>query len=484
MSEVRCPRCQAVLAGADSVCAACLVGGGDEPVVLAGALELEDPIGEGGMGQVFRARHRRLNRTVAVKFLPAELAGDEEFRRRFEREAQALARLNHPGIVTLHDFGEEDGQYYLVMEFAEGGTLATSMPVGEVAAVRHALAIADALAYAHARGIVHRDIKPPNVLLDGEGRAKLTDFGIARFFGPHSDGWTVTRPDRVSGTPLYMAPEAIDGAAPDPRQDLYSLGVLLYEMVTGQRPAGDFAPLNGPLDAIVRKLLAPDPANRYATALEVRAALESLDRKPSPATAGDLPEEEIGWLRAVCVLLSVCTAVGLWALLLCLTPRVMAPGDVMPLIMLDVKPLPDGRVVSWARFEIGPLLAAFFAFGVGAAAQGALRAHWRRSGLIAAAPDQPLFGSRVMIALGVLACGMYAFRKTIEAFGARTLPMYMPIAGGLVEIAVVYTFWETVMEARRRQRPLPLEPKLWLGLALALMPPVVDLMVYLSRWQP
>ena len=516
MTEARCPRCAAVLGGG-GVCGACLLEGGEGPVMLGG-LELEDPIGEGGMGQVYRARHARLGRTVAVKLLPAALADNEDFRRRFEREAQALARLAHPGIVAVHDFGEEDGQYYLVMEFAPGGTIARLMPMAPERAIALGVEIAEALAYAHAHGIVHRDLKPANVLLAEDGHALLTDFGVARFIGPHSGGWTVTQPDRVAGTPHYMAPEVIDGAAPDPRQDQYALGVVLYEMVMGTRPMGDFAPLGGALDAVVRRMLAPDPARRYGSAAEVAQVLRGLLARgaadagapaagpltraglvdavadaASPAAgpltrAGPVPElgdEELLWRQGVAVVLTVCTAAVLWALVLCVTPRVIAPGDAMPLIMVeDAVRLPDGRIVSWARFEIGPLLGAFAAVGLAVVACRGLEIHWRRAGLAVAAPERPVAEAWVVLGLGVFAVALYGTRRGFEAFGYIGIFRYMPIFGGLVEVAVVWFTWSVLLELRRRGRALLAERALWVGLALALVPPTTDLVRWLTRWTP
>ena len=481
----RCPRCGAAL-GASGVCAACLASAGDEPVLLAGSFELEEPIGEGGMGQVWRARHRRLGRTVAVKLLPLELAASEEFRRRFEREAQALARLAHPGIVTVHDFGEEDGQYYLVMEYAEGGTLATRMPMPAEQAVRHALELAEALSYAHGHGIVHRDIKPANVLLSAEGRAKLTDFGVARFIGPHSGGWTVTQPDKVAGTPLYLAPEVLEGAAPDPRQDLYALGVLLYEMVTGTRPQGDFAPLAGPLDAVVRRLLAPDPARRHASAAELAEALRALvpARTPAQPVPAAVPDDERIWQHAAALIHTVCTAIGLWAVFLCVTPRVIPASEAIPLVMIDPQPLPGGRLVSWARFEIGPLLAAFAAIGFCAIVYQLLEMRWRRAGIFRDEGPHPVEDVAMVLRLGVACAALFAVHLALQAAWPIALLRYVPIPGGILELLVVYYTWSALLETQRRRRSWFADWRLWAGVALALVPPVTDFARYLAYWVP
>src|SRR5262249_19710341 len=156
-----------------------------------------------------------------------ELAADPDFEARFAREARALATLAHPNIVAIHDFGTgPDGQNHLVMEFVGGGTLADRLPLPRDQALDVAVQLCEALAYAHANGIVHRDIKPENVLFDDRGRVKLADFGIARMIDAPAAGQAPTRPTLVMGTPMYMAPEARAGAPPDPRMDIYAMGVL------------------------------------------------------------------------------------------------------------------------------------------------------------------------------------------------------------------------------------------------------------------
>lgn len=268
----------------------------------------------------------------------------------------------------------------------------------------------------------------------------------------------------------------LDGAAPDPRQDQYALGVLLYELVTGKLPIGDFAPLPGPLDAVVRKLLAPDPGRRYSSAAEVAEVLRALAPHAAPA------DEEHLWMQGVAAVLTVCTAIALWALLLCLTPRVIAPGDQLPLVMIDdAARLPDGRLVSWARFEIGPLLAAFAAVGVSALAYQILELRWRRAG---PAPAGPVRESALVFKLGVFCVALYGVRRAFEAIGYIGIFRYMPIVGGLLEIGVVWFTWYAILETRRRKRPLTGELALWAGVALALVPPVTDFVRWLARWRP
>src|SRR4051794_11304027 len=203
------------------------------------AYDLEGEIGRGGMSVVFRARDRRLNRPVAIKVLPPELAHDQAIRVRFTREAQTSAQLSHAHIVPIYDVGERDGIAWFVMALVTGGNLATHLmrePRQPVDEVRHILCeVADALAYAHLRGVIHRDIKPDNILLDGQtGRAMVTDFGIARAMESNS---RLTATGNAVGTPQYMSPEqAMGDREIDGRADVYSLGVLGYQMLTGRVP--------------------------------------------------------------------------------------------------------------------------------------------------------------------------------------------------------------------------------------------------------
>jgi len=475
MSAAACGRCGAVLSAA-GVCAPCLMDAELPPLLLGGAIEIEEEIGRGGMGAVYRARHRALGRPVAVKFLPPALAAQPSFRERFAREAQVLGRLSHARIVAVHDCGEQDGQPYIVMEYVDGAPLSAHLPLPAERAAALGEQVCEALAYAHARGVVHRDIKPDNLLLDADGGVKVADFGIARLGG---DGPAITAPQQTAGTPHYQAPEALAGAPPDPRMDLYSLGVVLYQAVSGRLPVGDVTPLPGPLGGVVRRALAADPDRRFRDADEMRRAL----RGAAPATERALPPEERVWIYAVALLQAISCAVALWALLLSLTPRIVSPTDVLPLIMLPGERLADGRLVSWARFETWPTLAALATFVVAISAYGALRWHWRRAGIEEHAPDRPIPETRWVLRTGLLSCALYVFGRLI---GPESQPAaaYLPLVGGVVEVAALFLLWICILEAWRRGRPLYREPRLWIGFALAVLAPVSEFLVYLARWTP
>ncbi len=290
-------------------------------------LEILDCLGRGGMGVVYKARQPKLNRLVALKILAPEKGADPKFAERFLREAQALARLNHPNIVTVHDFGEADGMFYLLMEYVDGATLRQLLREGRMKP-EQALAIVpricEALQFAHEQGVVHRDIKPENVLLDKQGRVKIADFGIAKIVAeagragsplpaeaaqPEDGAHGVTRPtvhltqDQVLGTPHYMAPEQVEHPQTvDHRADIYSLGVVFYEMLTGELPLGKFQPpskkvqVDVRLDEVVLHALEKEPERRYQHASEVKTDVEKL-AATAPKRSGRLaPDWGRRWL--------------------------------------------------------------------------------------------------------------------------------------------------------------------------------------------
>ncbi len=258
----------------------------DEIATAFPELEVLEMIGRGGMGVVYKARQKSLNRLVALKLLAPERADDPQFAARFEKEALALAALNHPNIVTVHQSARAGGFYFLLMEFVDGVNLRQAMRAGRFTP-EQALAIVppvcEALQYAHDHGIVHRDIKPENLLLDREGRVKIADFGIAKILGADATE-TISQP---AGTPRYMAPEQGSGdARVDHRADIYSLGVVLYELLTGELPSAKLEPpsrrvqIDVRLDEVVLRALNEKPELRWQTAAEFQTGVETVITRP------------------------------------------------------------------------------------------------------------------------------------------------------------------------------------------------------------
>lgn len=246
--------------------------------------EVEELIGLGGMGAVYRARQPKLDRPVALKIMSSKFARQPAFAERFAREARTLARLNHPQIVSVYDFGEVNGFYYLVMEYIDGINLREAIAAGKLPAeevLQIVQQVCEALQFAHDQGVVHRDVKPENILLDQRGRVKIADFGLAKLTADPQLPVSLTGTRQVLGTFNYMAPEQIEKpGSVDHRADIYSLGVVLYELLTGELPMGRFQ-LPGekqaryaPLDQVVARTLEKEPQRRYQQASEVRTAVE------------------------------------------------------------------------------------------------------------------------------------------------------------------------------------------------------------------
>lgn len=312
-----CPSCgKALPAGAPAgLCPACLLAQGmqtdpelsgastrfvppplDEITQLFPQLEVISLLGAGGMGAVYKARQPALDRMVALKILPATGGGalSEE---RFNREARALARLSHPNIVGVHEFGRAGNLHFFIMEFVDGANLRQlqrSALISPKQALQIIPQICDALQYAHDEGVVHRDIKPENVLMDRKGRVKIADFGLAKIVGSDPEAGRLTVDGQVMGTPHYMAPEQVERPlAVDHRADIYSLGVVFYEMLTGDLPLGKFPPpsrkvhVDVRLDDVVLRALENDPERRYQNASEVKQRVENI---AGDATAAAVPD--------------------------------------------------------------------------------------------------------------------------------------------------------------------------------------------------
>ena len=317
----KCPKCSAVLpSGAlEGLCPACLLRQGPEtgpppdgvpfqpPAVeevarLFPQLEILGFIGKGGMGAVYKARQPALDRLVALKILPPQAAGGPAFAERFTREARALARLNHPNIVAVHEFGQAGDSPFFIMEYVDGLTLRQLEQAGRLSpggALQIVPQICEALQSAHDQGIVHRDIKPENILIDKKGRVKIADFGIAKIIGGDAGSPAMTATRHALGTPHYMAPEQVEQPQTvDHRADIYSVGVVFYEMLTGQLPLGRFAPpsrkveIDVRLDEVVLRALEREPELRYQQAGEVKTQIDTISSTPGQAgkSAKAVPE--------------------------------------------------------------------------------------------------------------------------------------------------------------------------------------------------
>ena len=269
-----------------------------------------EKLGSGGMGEVFVAEDTKLSRKVALKVLPSETASDPERRRRFEQEAKTVAALNHPNIVTIHSVEEAEGIHFITMELVRGKTLTELIPRKGLPLSRFfevTIPLADAVSAAHGQGIVHRDLKPDNLMVSDEGRLKILDFGLAKLKREFVESGiselptqSATQEGRILGTVAYMSPEQAEGKKVDHRTDIFSIGIILYKMVTGERPfKGDtsasilsailkdtprsVSALNPKLPSnlarIIKRCLVKDPEHRYQTAKDVRNELEELKQE-------------------------------------------------------------------------------------------------------------------------------------------------------------------------------------------------------------
>jgi serine/threonine protein kinase len=365
-----------------------------------GPYEILSPLGAGGMGEVYRARDTRLDRTVAIKILPAQLSSDPVRKQRFEREAKTISSLNHPHICVLHDVGHQDGIDYLVMEYIEGETLAKRLEKGPLPldqVLKFGAQIADGLDKAHRSGVVHRDLKPGNIMLTPTG-AKLLDFGLAKPAVPLTTGVTIstaaiattpaTQEGTIVGTFQYMSPEQIEGRDLDGRSDIFSLGAVLYEMLTGQRaypgktqlsvasailekepaPIHSVKPLTPPpLDHAIRRCLAKDPEDRWQTARDVAIELKWIVDSGAPASAAAPGSDGNKYSKRVRIAaLTLITVLG------------AALG-----ILYTRWPAPDARIT---RTYIRPMANSSFVFS-GTAAGFALSPDGRLLAYVASTPD-------------------------------------------------------------------------------------------------
>ena len=377
-----CPSCGAPLPldAPAELCPTCLLGVSAAPGAEAEAetsvrrtmsehapeLELGARIGRGGSGLVFRARDRRDAREVAIKVLDPTLGASPEFAERFTREAQVLARLDHPNILAVHRHGRAGGLFYLVLEYVAGASLRDVMESGELAPER-ALAIVpqicDALEFAHARGVVHRDVKPENILLDAHDGVKVADFGLAKRLGGDATNEGLTSTGAALGTLRYAAPEQLDRPLEvDHRADIYSLGVVFYEMLTGEIPMGRFAPpsrkarVDERVDEVVLHMLESDQAARYARASAVKGDLAAItagwdpSSPPRPEAGGSA--RQVGRGRRLSWLAVTSSGIVLaWASLTMLA-LLSVPYTVRHEANGDVSASDTGYLFSWNQFLV------------------------------------------------------------------------------------------------------------------------------------
>jgi Tol biopolymer transport system component/predicted Ser/Thr protein kinase len=350
-----------------------------------GPYEVGAPIGAGGMGEVYRARDTRLERTVAIKILPQHLSDQHDAKERFEREARAISSLNHPNICQLYDVGEQDGISFLVMEYLEGETLGSRLSKGPLPLehlFRIGAEIADGLDRAHRSGVVHRDLKPSNIMLTKSG-AKLMDFGLAKAVTPvsaQSSGLTqtvaspnqpLTAQGTVVGTFQYMSPEQVEGKEADARSDIFALGAVLYEMATGKRafegkttasvlaavlerqpaPISSVQPMTPRvLDQLVRTCMAKDPDERWQTAHDVRLQLKQIGEAgsqagiPAPVVGQRKRREKLAWGAAAVFAVVAIVAGGL---------AYVANDKQLPVLRVQISP-PDKTQFNLTGDEAGP----------------------------------------------------------------------------------------------------------------------------------
>jgi Tol biopolymer transport system component len=374
-----------------------------------GPYEIQSPLGAGGMGEVYRARDTRLERTVAIKVLPSHLSDNPDLKQRFEREAKTISQLNHSNICTLYDVGHEDGTDYLVMEFLEGESLAErlqrgSLPLKELIGI--GCDIADALDRAHRAGIVHRDLKPGNIMLTKSG-AKLLDFGLAKpavmgasvgsgrapllsaamtMTSPSPQYSPLTRNGTLVGTVQYMSPEQIEGSEADARSDIFAFGAVLYEMATGKRPfdgksqikvvsailEDEPQPVSAvlktsppALDRLVHTCLAKSPGERFQSALDVKIELKWLSTaQPGTVPARSRLADRIAYVALAAI--AVVAAIVPWARFTQPAPRAMQFTATLPFSARSMAVAPNGHTVALAAYRQDIHKVGLFLYDIGA----------------------------------------------------------------------------------------------------------------------
>lgn len=356
--------------------------------------EILEKIGSGGMGEVYLARDTKLDRHVALKVLPPELAGSAERRERFEREAKAIAALNHPNIVTVHSVEEADGIHFITMELVRGKRLTELIPKRGMPLDRFfdvAIPLADALASTHEHGIVHRDLKPDNLMIGDDGRLRILDFGLATDRDAHPDEATSevptrspTREGQIMGTAPYMSPEQAEARRVDARSDIFSMGIVLYEMATGVRPFRGDTPIStlssilrdtppsvedvNPaipklLGRVVRRCLQKDPERRYQSAKEIRNELLELKQELSSGTLepASAPMQPFPWKIALVVIAGVGALGIVWMTVMpsrvAPLPRLLNPVQLTAAAGVEDFPTwsPDGETLAYHSQQSGNL---------------------------------------------------------------------------------------------------------------------------------
>jgi serine/threonine-protein kinase len=423
----RCPRCDAPNPGGRlSACPACLF---DPPPRLGGVYEMEEAIGRGASGTVYRARHTRLDRTVAVKVLAEPLAAHPDVEERFEAEARMMALLEHPRIVAVHDVGRDSGHSYIVMELVEGTPLSALMPLPPSRALGLILQVCEALAFAHERGVVHGDVKPANVLVEPDGSVKLSDFGVARLVdAPAARGL-------VAGTRAYMAPEALNGAEPDPRMDVYSAAVLLHELLTGRRPDAGGPGIGGALGTVLARALDARPSRRQPDAGALRRDLARVAQEGGAAT---LKERKARWVGVGAALNALLSVVALRALVD--GAAAAAAGLLSGLDAVDT-------IVAAG----GPLLAGLSMIALAGLVTVTLDYRWQDEGAPAGAPAQD--GWLLPAAVVALAGGL--LRAALPLLGIDLPVGVLRPAADLAQLGAAVAVWRELLDARRRDLVAP-----------------------------